>query len=184
MTSTVAALLGSIATAIAIFAGGLAVESYKRHRDRIGMALALAGAIDALLRLIEVRNVPGELEQALPELEAGRPVQFSSLVGENAPFQTITLSFAGQIGSLGDDLPFRVARFLTYSQCLQDDMERLASNEYGASAKAMLIRNIGPLWSETRLLGTGLVQDLRTIGGYPRSRGRAADRRDRLPASR
>lgn len=177
MNSTTAALLGSIATALAVFGGGLAVEAYKRHRDRIGMALALAGAIDALLRLIEVRDVPGELGRALPELEASRPVRFGSLVGENAPFQAITLSFAGQIGSLGDDLPFRVARFLTYSQGLQDDMQQLRSQDCDVLAKATLIRNLSPLWQETEQLGIDLVRDLRVVGGHPRPASRATKAR-------
>lgn len=41
LAPTLAALFGSIATAIAIFGGGLAVEAYKRHQDRMGMALAV-----------------------------------------------------------------------------------------------------------------------------------------------
>ncbi len=54
LTPTLAALCG-IATAIAIFGGGLAVEADKRRRDRMGMALA--GAIDALLGLIKTRRM-------------------------------------------------------------------------------------------------------------------------------
>ena len=64
LTPTLAALFGSIATAVAIFGGGLAVEAYKRQRDRAGMALALAGAIDALLGLIETRRMIDEFEAA------------------------------------------------------------------------------------------------------------------------
>ena len=41
LTPTVAALFGSVATALAIFAGGLAVERDKRRRDRSGMALGV-----------------------------------------------------------------------------------------------------------------------------------------------
>ena len=80
------------------------------------MALALAGAVDAMLGLIETRNMTAELWGALEQLEAGHPVEFGSLIRDNAPFQAITLSYANQIGGLRGDLPFRVARFLTYSQ--------------------------------------------------------------------
>ncbi|NPD70289.1 hypothetical protein HN018_24180 (plasmid) [Lichenicola cladoniae] len=107
-----AALFGSVATAVAIFGGGLAVEAYKRRHDRTGMALALAGAIDAWLSLIASREMIEELWASLDQLEAGRPNTFGSLIGENISFQTITLAYASQIGHLGDDLPFRVARFL------------------------------------------------------------------------
>ncbi len=165
MTQTLAALLGSLATAIAIFGGGLAVESYKRRRDRIGMALAIAGAIDALLGLIETRGMIEELWQAVDELDAGRPVAFASLIRENGPFQAITLSYADQLGSLGADLPFRVARFLTHSQGLLHDLGRLDENAPDLRVQAMLIRRMRPLWEQTETLGTELVKDLRRSAG-------------------
>ena len=165
MTQTLAALLGSIATAIAIFGGGLAVEAYKRRRDRMGMALAIAGAIDALLGLIETREMITELAGALGELDAGRSVQFASLIFDNSPFQTITLSYAGQIGSLGGDLPFRVARFLTYNQGLLHDLARLDANRDQPEVQATLIRRMGPLWEKTQALGITLIDDLRLTAG-------------------
>ena len=171
LTPTLAALFGSIATAIAIFGGGLAVEAYKWRRDRIGMALALAGAIDALLGLIETRDMTKELRGALAELEAGRPVEFASLIRENAPYEAITLSYANHLGGLGSDLPFRIARFLTYMQGLQHDLTRIEQETSKPRLQAMLIRRMGPLWDQTQDLGRGLVADLRTAAGYrPRVR--------------
>ncbi len=174
MTQTLAALLGSIATAAAIFGGGLAVEAYKGRRDRMGMALAIAGAIDALLGLIEARDMIPELWEALAELDAGRPVAFGSLIRDNAPFQKITLSYANQLGGLGGDLPFRVARFLTYSQGLLHDLGRLDASTDQPQAQAMLIRRMRPLWEKTHDLGTALIKDLRGAAGLgASSRGTA-----------
>ncbi len=178
LTPTFAALCGSIATAIAIFGGGLAVEAYKRRRDRMGMALALAGAIDALLGLIETRRMTQELWAALAELDAGHAVVFGALIGDNAPFQAITLSYAGQIGNLGGDLPFRVARFLTFNQGLQHDLSRLDGSRDSPEVQAMLIRQMSPLWEKTEALGVKLVADLRCAAGGGRSGSRAASRED------
>lgn len=173
LTPTLGALGGSIATAIAIFGGGLAVEAFKQRRDRTGMALALAGAIDALLALIAARNMTSELARSLEELDAGRPVEFGSLIGDNAPFQAITLTYASQIGTLRGDLPFRVARFLTFNQGLQHDLVRLDGNKDRPAVQAMLIRQMHPLWIETRDLGIALVMDLRlSARRKPRSRPR------------
>jgi hypothetical protein len=72
MNTALAALFGSIATATAIFGGGLVVEAYRHRRARIGKALALAGAVDALLGLVEDRDIEGKLRQMLSDLEAGR----------------------------------------------------------------------------------------------------------------
>ncbi len=170
MNTTVAALLGSVATAIAIFAGGLAVEAYKRHRDRMGMALALAGAIDALLSLIDVRDMTAEIQGALPALEAGTRVEFASLIRDNSPYEAITLAYANQIGDLGGDLPFRVARFLTHSQGLQHDIQRLGEEKDQPQTQALVIRKMSRLWEETRELGEGLVRDLRAEAGARTSR--------------
>ncbi len=176
LTPTLAALFGSIATAIAIFGGGLAVEAYKRRRDRMGMALALAGAVDALLGLIEMRQMTEELWGALPDLDAGRHVEFVALIDENAPFQAITLSYAGQLGNLGGDLPFRVARFLTFSQGLTHDLIGLTQNKDNPATQAKLIRTMRPLWKATQTLGVTLVADLRHAAGVPAGRAASAGR--------
>ena len=168
LTPTLAALFGSIATAVAIFGGGLAVEAYKRRRDRAGMALALAGAIDALLGLIKTRRMIDEFNVALAELEAGRCYEFASLIGENVPFQTVTLSYADRLGDLGGELPFRVARFLTYNQGLQHDLARLEQNRDKPDIQARLIHAMQPLWETTRELGESLTVELRKAAGMRR----------------
>ncbi len=169
-TPTLAALFGSVATAVAIFGGGLAVEATKWRRERLGMALALAGAIDALLGLIEMRNMTEEIWEALERLEAGQAVELGSLIRDNAPFRAITLSYANQLGGLGGDLPFRVARFLTFSQGLQHDLDRLHQNNDTPEMQAVLIRRMKPLWDNTREIGTRLVVDLRAAAGERRRR--------------
>ena len=166
LSQTAAVLFGSVATATAIFGGGLAVEAYRHRRARIGMALALAGAIDALLRLIEARDVTGKLSRMLRDLEAGRSTLIEYPEAENLPFRTITNSFAGQIGSLRGDLPFRVARFLTHTYGVHLDLQRLNGSPDIPRAAA-LIREIQPLWNEAKSLGDGLVRDLRASAGRP-----------------
>jgi hypothetical protein len=78
------------------------------------MALAIAGAIDAMLGLIKTRDMMTALREPQGELDAGQPVQFGSLILDNAPFQAITLAYASQIGSLGGDLPERVNDLETF----------------------------------------------------------------------
>jgi hypothetical protein len=87
------------------------------------------------------------------------------LIGTNRPFETITDSYAGDLGSLGGDLPFRVARFVTHSCGIHLDLLRLSGDQDDAQAKATLSREIIPLWGKTRSLGIGLVEDLQTAAG-------------------
>lgn len=167
---TFAALFGSMATAAAIFGGGLVVEAYKRSRDRRGMALALAGAVDALLSLIETRDMVGELIGAHDRLEAGERVTFGSLVGQSQSFWTITMAQATRIGELGGELPFRVSRFLTFSEGLLQDLARLEQNADQPQLQAMLIRRMEPVWLQTEALGKQLVSDLREEAGFQKRR--------------
>ena len=129
------------------------------------MALALAGAIDALLGLIEARDMTGEIARAGPALEAGHAVEFRSLIGDNAPFRTITMAYAETLGELGGDLPFRVARFLTWIEGLQRDLRTLEASEGRPDRQAAVIRQMDTLWTLTDELGRGLVRDLRRVGG-------------------
>ena len=184
MNSAVAALLGSVATAIAIFGGGLAVEAFRHRRARVGMALALAGAIDALLRLVASRDIGAKLDAMLADFEAGRPVRSGPVMGSNQPFRTITDAYAGNLGNLGGDLPFRVARFVTHAYGIHLDLLRLTGDQDDAPTKAMLIREVGPLWDETSVLGHALVADLRAVAGLSAAppRDAAPDSRDRRTA--
>ncbi|MBE7211573.1 MAG: hypothetical protein INR65_11190 [Gluconacetobacter diazotrophicus] len=163
--STLAALLGSLLTALAIFGGGLAVERYRHRRERLGMALALAGAIDAILGLIAARGMVADLGTAQAVLEAGGETDFPSLVGDNLPFQSITMAYNNRIGDLGGELAFRVARFLCFEHGLRQDLMRLQEAAGQPALQAGLIARMEPLWEETRCLGEGLVRDLRTLAG-------------------
>ncbi|WP_428391114.1 hypothetical protein [Lichenicoccus sp.] len=190
MNPAVPALFGSVATAIAIFGGGLAVELFRHRRARIGMALALAGAIDALLHLVEARDISGKLATMHDDFEAGRPVRSAPVMGPNQPFQTITEAYAGDLGNLGGDLPFRVARFVTHSYGIQLDLLRLSGDADDVKIKLALIREIGTLWQETSAVGQALVADLRSVAGLgavaglsaPPPRDAAPDSHDRRTA--
>ncbi len=169
MSSAIAALLGSFATALAILGGGVAVEAYRHRRARAGMALALAGAMDALLHLIEARRIGDKLTALLPRLEAGEDVRIGHLVGDVVPFQTITNAYSDQLGTLGGDLPFRVARFLVSGYSVHLDLLRLSDNLDNAATKAQLIRDIAELWGETSRSGITLIEQLRRTAGSGRA---------------
>ena len=90
------------------------------------------------------------------------------------PFQTVTLSYANRLGDLGGELPFRVARFLTYNQGLQHDLARLEQNRDKPAIQARLILAMEPLWETTRELGESLTVELRKAAGMrPIRPGRA-----------
>ena len=165
LNSAVAALLGSFATALAILGGGVAVEAYRHRKARAGMALALAGAMDALLHLIDARRIESKLNGMLPRLDAGENVRIGPLLGDMLPYQTITDAYSDQLGTLGGDLPFRVARFLVSGYSVHLDVIRLGENGDDAATKAELIREVSALWNETALSGRALIADLRRTAG-------------------
>ena len=74
-------------------------------------------------------------------------------------------AYANQIGDVGGDLPFKVARFLTYNQGLLHDLARLEQNRDRADVQTRMIRLMGPLWQVTRALGEDLTTELRQAAG-------------------
>ena len=165
MSSTVAALIGSVAAAGAGCGGGRAGGGCRARRARVGMALALAGAVDAMLRLVEARGLIAKLARIEDDLRAGVPVQVGRLIEDNRPFNVITDAYAGEIGTLGGDLPFRFARFVTYTAGIYHDVQRLTGPDDTDATKLALLREMEPFWRSMEELGTGLVADLRKAGG-------------------
>ena len=79
MDQATAALLGALIGATTGKSGGVALEMYKRRRDRQGTASALAGEIASILYMTERRGHVAFFESLLPTLEAGNAVSVPSI---------------------------------------------------------------------------------------------------------
>jgi hypothetical protein len=156
------AFLGAILGAIL---SGVGLESYKRHRDRQGVASALAGEIFAILQMSEKRNYVQWATQLVQQLEAGEAVKIPDVVAKPIELDPVAAKHVDKIGLLGGNLPEKIATFYHYVMGIRLDLSNLADGkfDYNHTQKANLIKEDLALWAETVALGNGLLSDLHKL---------------------
>jgi hypothetical protein len=167
MSQALGTIFGAFIGGAAVLLGGFIAEAYRRHRDRQGIASAIAGEIAGLLYMTDKRQYPQIFEDILSRLESGAEVQIPKLIGgTDHKFSTmfpIIDRHLDKLGLLPDNLPERVVRFYQFVAGIRLDMERLAANEINQDGRSFVIRSDLELWRETVILGERLVLDLRDI---------------------
>lgn len=167
MSQALGILLGAFIGAAAVIFGGFLVEAYRRHRDRQGIASALAGEMAGILHMTEKRKYCQYFETVLRLLNAGQNVSIPKIIGgSDNNFVTmfpVMDRYLDKLGLLPGTLPERIVRFYHFVGGIRLDMDRLATNEFDAPGKASLIREDLDLWKETSSLGEQLVRELRDV---------------------
>ena len=165
MDQATAALLGAFIGASAGVTGGLALEGYKRRRDRQGTASALAGEIASLLYMTKKRGHVEYFQQLLPHLDGGRDVPVSVLTPPGDYRDPVAERYIDRLGLLPSDYAERIVRFYTLLAGVRGDVRRMASGEFKGNPSAMadVIRANLPVWAEAMQLGEQLVVELRKV---------------------
>jgi hypothetical protein len=164
MSQAVAALLGALIGAVAAIGGAIFAEHYRRHRDRQGVASALAGEISGILFMAERRRHPEVFEnEILPKLKAGIDVPISKFTQGRDYKDPVIERYLDKIGLLLGTLPDRIVRFYYSVQGIRLDLERLIEGEFDILGKINIIIEDLALWRETESLGQQLVHELRDI---------------------
>lgn len=98
------ALIGLIATIIGAFSGSILNEAYKRHRDAVAVAAALAGELSSYLQAFAALD--NSLSILIDRVEHGDPLN----IPEQAPStDTAFEAYVGKIGLLGSQQAEQVA---------------------------------------------------------------------------
>jgi len=160
-----AALLGALIGATTGISGGVALEMYKRRRDRQGTASALAGEIASILYMTERRGHVAFFEGLLPTLEAGNAVSVPSIAPGREFRDPVADRYLDRLGLLSSNLPERIVRFYTLVVGVRMDVQRMASGEFAdnPSAMAAIIREDLAVWKEAIMLGGEVVTELQNI---------------------
>jgi hypothetical protein len=125
-----AALLGAFIGASAGITSGVALEMYKRWRDRQGTASALAGEIASILYMTEKRGHVALFENALPTLDAGQDVSVPDIAPGREFRDPVADRYLDRLGLLpwnpaGADRPVLYARRRSSSGCPKDGVWRV-----------------------------------------------------------
>lgn len=153
------------AAVITVVLSGICLESYKRHRDRQGVASAISGEIYSILHMQEKRQHARFFAALLPRLDAGEQVPFPNVVGDDPPkLDPVVEKHIDRIGLLPDNVPERITTFYTYLRGIRVDLINLTKGVFPEPAvQANIIRADLALWGDTEQLGAGLGVELRTI---------------------
>lgn len=173
MDQAIASLLGAFIGASAAIGGGLSLEAFKRRRDRHGIAMALAGAIEHELWAIRRRGHVAMFESMLPLLDDGVLPTFFGFVREEDARNRIADAYLDKLGALSGELPSHVIRFIQTMWGLRVDASRLGTGKFGDDPKliARIIRQDLELMAEMDIFGTDLVRRLKLSAGYGRVGG-------------
>ena len=171
MSSGMAGLVGALIGAIAVFGSGILVEGYERHRDRQGIASALAGEIAGALYMSHRRKYAEYFEKiVLPQLTLGQNVVVPKMVSVEGFLRLedafpVIGKYLDKLGLLPISLPERIVKFYQFVLGIRLDIQRLAAGEFDAdlARKAGIIKEDLDLWKETVILGDQLVSDLRKV---------------------
>jgi hypothetical protein len=157
MDQATAALLGAFIGASAGVTSGVALEMYKRRRDRQGVASAVAGEIASILYMTNKRGHVGYFERLLPTLDSGLDLEvpIAAIVPRGDYRDPVADKYMDRLGLLPSDYAERIIRFYTLLAGVRLDIKRLTSGEYNGdpSAMASLIREDLQVWAEATQLG-------------------------------
>ncbi|MBV9858576.1 MAG: hypothetical protein JO038_00505 [Alphaproteobacteria bacterium] len=155
-----------LAAVITVVLSGICLESYKRHRDRQGVASAIGGEIYSILNMQRKRQTARFFATLLQRLDSGEKVDIPDLGGGNDPLKIdpVVDKHIDRLGSLPDNMPERIATFYTYLRGIRVDLANLSRGVFTEpTAQANIIRADLALWADAEHLGTSLGSDLRRI---------------------
>ena len=153
---------------ITVFFSGILLESYKRHRDRQGVAAVLGAEITSILHITERGCVIENFAALLPLLDEGTNVPFPQVYTMEPSYGPIFERNIEKIGLLSTDVSVQVVKFYGYIFGLRSALRNLVSGAWeehprAANIKAAQIRSGLMLWSEATTIATPLVTNLRAI---------------------
>jgi hypothetical protein len=137
-TGTTAIIAAAVGATAAIMSG-LGVEAYKRHRDRKGIASAIAGEISGIIMMTAKRRHVERFQGALERLDRNEPVVIPGILGVEPKLDPVVEKNLDKLGALGGDLPERIAHFYQFLMGIRQDL--FAMSKFGVSCRSCALRS-------------------------------------------
>lgn len=130
-----AALLGSLVGAFRSYLGNRKMWEARAKREERQVAKALQGEIDAMVKIVELRDYAAGLRESAKAFREGRVEPFVVPIGQN--YFTVFEDNASMIGALKGDLPRRVAQVYTLAKGIVDDFKGMGDKDWEKVADAL-----------------------------------------------
>jgi hypothetical protein len=167
MGQGIVALVGVFVGASAAIAGGVALEAYRRCRDRQGTASAFAGEISSIFKMTARRNHVATFTNILARLKAGTDVEIPRITQGRDYRDPVADRFLDKLGLLPGDIPERTVQFYSMLSGVRLDIERMADKEFDRMGKISIIEEDLEIWQDAAKDAEILVADLRRAFGSP-----------------
>jgi hypothetical protein len=166
-------LIGLIGIVVgAGIAGGINIYLVARReaRDIRGAARAIRGEISGICDIIRARQFVEVLRNYAASADEGDVSLFRARVKEE--YFWLLKQNLSHVGSMGGDLPNKIARFLTLTSSAMEDIHRLYDEpntpaEFGAPGIASFYSDLAAIIFSMLELGDSITQEIDAL--YPRS---------------
>jgi len=122
-------VIGAVIGGLGSFFGSYCLENSKFKREKRNLALAFAGEIAAVRRIVEVRHYVQRIEDALQYVRQTRQ-PFTYRAPITREYFNVYEQNVSRIGILDDPLPRRIATFYTQANAILEDFHGMTTGAF------------------------------------------------------
>ncbi len=161
-------VLGVVIGAVLAGLGKLVFDLYTRAQDRKGIAAAIAGEVSGIIYATEMTKMVDSFEWLANALRSPSPPSPPwNYVDTEFKVDPVLAAYLPRIGTLGGDLPQRIAHFYNLVGTIRLKQKMMASGLWNDAplAAADAIDSGIAIWKAAEADGRQLVSDLQAFSG-------------------
>ena len=162
MDTGTAALVGAVIGASAAIGSGMALEAFKRRRDRRATAHALAASIEAFKTIADFMGYEAEIKGAYADVCNGK-LQFHLTLWDDDKLNPVAAVYLDKIGLLGGRQAAEVVLLISYLATIRAETVKLNKGDYADSSDKTfkVMNNLVALWGLVDSITKTIVVELR-----------------------
>jgi hypothetical protein len=121
LTHLIQTLIGGGSSLLGGFLSPLLIDSFRNKREVTNLAMAFAGEIAALIRIVETRRYTENIQTCIAQMErTHKPIYYTVTIRQD--YVRVYEQNVSRIGLLEASLPENIAMFYTQTQAILEDL--------------------------------------------------------------